>query len=93
MKKQYTVEFRASAVSLVLEQKSTIKQAAANLGINELTLRYWIKLHRKTQRATASSEELELMSRVKELEKQLQRVTMERDILKKATAFFAKEQL
>jgi transposase-like protein len=63
------------------------------LGVNEQTLRYWIKLHRNALRLQASPEDLALMERVKELEKQLARVTLERDILKKATAYFAKDQL
>ena len=93
MSTHYTAEFRASAIALVLEQKYKVKQAAENLGINEQTLRYWIKLHRNTLRSKASPEDLALMERVKELEKQLARVTLERDILKKATAYFAKDQL
>jgi transposase-like protein len=93
MSVHYTAEFRASAVALVLEQKYKVREAAANLGVNGQTLRYWIKLHRNAVRSTASPEDLALMDRVKELEKQLARVTMERDILKKATAFFAKDQL
>ena len=93
MSTHYTAEFRASAVALVLEQKYKVKQAAENLGVNEQTLRYWIKLHRNALRSQASPEDLALMDRVKELEKQLARVTLERDILKKATAYFAKDQL
>ena len=93
MSTHYTAEFRASAVALVLEQKYKVKQAAENLGVNEQTLRYWIKLHRNVLRSQASPEDLALMERVKELEQQLARVTLERDILKKATAYFAKDQL
>lgn len=90
--KQYTPEFRASAVALVLEQKYTFKQAAESLQVNDQTLRYWVRLHREKQRANCSVEELDLHRRIAELERENKRLTMERDILKKATAFFAKEQ-
>ncbi|MCK6474226.1 MAG: transposase [Bryobacteraceae bacterium] len=92
MKRTYTAEFRASAVALVLEEKYSFKDAASRLGINVQTLRYWVKLHRKKEGVKAPQQEQDLRKRIVELERENRRLTMERDILKKATAYFAKEQ-
>jgi transposase len=89
----FNAEFKRSAVALVLEQKYTRKQAADSLGIGLSTLDYWLQKHRESNGAALSDEQVGLKARNAELERELRRVTMERDILKKATAYFAKDQL
>ena len=87
----FTKEFKASAIKLVMEQSSSVQQAAANLGINPTTLQYWLTQHRRHDGAAAVQEDHSLRKRVRELEAANQRLTMEREILKKAAAFFARE--
>jgi transposase len=90
--KRYTDEFKRSAVALVVEQKCSANQAAESLGIRESTLQYWLKKHRENGGAVSSVEEKGLRARNAELERENQRLKLERDILKKAAAFFAREQ-
>jgi transposase len=91
-RRQYTPEFRRSAVALLIEQNYTVAQAAESLGILPSTLKFWLKQHRKRNGAVSAVEETDLRKRNAELERENQRLRMERDILKKAAAFFAREQ-
>ena len=85
--RKYSDEFKREAIRLVTEQKITIKQAAQDLGIAKSTLDEWLKTQRQAILAPhQASEEAEL----KRLRKENQTLRMERDILKKATAYFAK---
>jgi transposase len=92
-KRTYTPEFKEDAVRLVTEERYKVTEAARNLGINPSVLTRW-----KSQvvsegtnafpgkgRLTPEKEELQ------RLRKENQRLKMERDILKKAAAFFANE--
>ena len=93
----YTAEFRAEAVKLVLEQGFSVVEAAARLNMNQGTLAYWVTQARKTgnpspaKAGTPSASDL--MAEVRQLRKELAETRMERDILKKATAYFARESL
>ncbi len=89
--RKYNEEFRRSAIALVTEQKYTPEKAAESLGVKISTLRYWLVQHRKNG-GVSVVEEQDLRKLVAALEKDNTRLRMERDILKKATAFFAKEQ-
>ncbi len=91
-RKSYSKEFRESAVKMVLEQRRTVAEAAKNLGVQEGTLRYWLKAHRQRSGMVETCEEKALRKRNRELEAENQRLRIEREILKKAAAFFAKEQ-
>jgi len=92
-RKKYTKEFKLDAVSLVLEQNYTQAEASKNLGINPNVLGRWIKefqsddgqAFRGNGKLTPEQEE------IRRLKAQVKRLEMEREILKKATVFFAKE--
>ena len=90
---RYKLEFKQEAVRLV-ESGQTPAAAARSLGVVEQTLGNWIKLHRAGQlkgvvgKSAVTAEQME----ISRLRAELARVTMERDILGKATAFFAKGQ-
>ena len=92
-RRQFTAEFRRSAVGLVIDQHYTPRDAATRLGIGVSTLKYWLKQHHKLNGSAGAIQETDLRKRVAELEKENQRLTLEREILKKAAAFFAREQL
>lgn len=93
IRKKYTKEFKLDAVSLVTEQKYTRPEAARSLGINANMLGRWVKelqtadgqAFRGNGKLTPDEEEN------KQLKAQVKRLQMEKDILKKATVFFAKE--
>ena len=94
-KKKYTPEFKIEAVKLVTEQGYKPTEATRNLGIHPSVLNRWrsqLASEGKNAfpgkgRLTSEKEELQ------KLRKEVQRLKMERDILKKAAAFFAKESM
>ena len=91
-RRDFTVEFKTDAVKLVTEQGYTCSEVGRRLGVNHTNISRWIRQHRDTvenQSQPGSSRELE--AEVKQLKKENKRLLMERDILKKAAAFFANE--
>jgi transposase len=76
---------------MVLETGRPVAEVARDLGINESTLGNWVTQYRRDHPV---NEELNVAdrARLKELEKENRELRMERDFLKKAAAFFAKEQ-
>jgi transposase len=92
----YTKELREEAVKLVTEGGLRIPEVGRRLSVAASTIRYWVKANREgklkdvgRQQRPLTEIEMEL-SRVK---RELAEARMERDILKKATAYFAKESL
>lgn len=93
-KKIYSEEFRRDAVRLVTHEKYTFKAAATALNVCEQTVRAWYaKYVPQPAPCGADATVEELRDENKRLRKQLQRAELEREILKKATAYFAKESL
>jgi transposase-like protein len=90
-RRSFTPEFKAEAVQLCLVGDRTIPQVAKDLDLTETTLRAWVReaeaLPVSATPPLTSAEHDEL----KELRKRVKRLEMEREILKKAAAFFAKE--
>lgn len=92
-RKRYSKEFKLDAISLVLEQGYSRAEAARSLEINANMLGRWLKeqeadegqAFRGNGKLTAEQAE------IRKLKEQVRRLKMEKDILKKATAFFAKE--
>jgi len=94
--KSYTVEFRTEAVKMVFEQGLTQEEAARRLGIPKGTLGNWIVAAKSSSTRPSvpgARTVAELEGENARLRKELAEARMERDILKKATAYFAKESL
>ncbi len=94
-RREFTREFKVAAVKLVTEQGYSVAEAARKLGVRENLLRRW-KAQLATQGAKAFSGHgvpVVLDDELARLRAENKRLTMERDILKKATAFFARESL
>jgi transposase len=77
-------------VGLVHQQGYTVVQAAQSLGVDPASLRGWIKQFPADDAAPPDSSGA-VQGELRRLREQVRQLTMERDILKKATAFFAKE--
>jgi len=77
---------------LALESKSSASQVARDLGVNIWTLRNWIKLHHEEVRAGSPRKPETLEEENRRLKRELTVLRQEREILKKAAAYFAKEQ-
>ena len=88
-KSQHSREFKVSAVKLVSEQGYTPTEAAKSLGVEVNTLRGWLKQYAPAPEQMPNSES-SMRAELRRLREENRRLTMERDILKKATAFFAK---
>ena len=89
----YTAEFRASAVKLANESDQSVAHVAKELGINVNTLHTWIAKYSKAKTTDKPERTDEhLYDELKRLRKEVTRLTEERDLLKKAAAYFAKEQ-
>ena len=92
-RRSFTEDYKTGAVRLVLDEGKTVAAAARDLGLTESSLRNWVEHARadrtkgKTGVTTAEREELT------RLRKDVRELRMERDVLKKAAAFFAKDHL
>ncbi len=88
-RRKYTAEFKAEAVKLVTDEGYSISQAARNLDINANMLARW------KQELTGESATTQLpadeQEELKQLREEVRQLRLEKEILKKATAFFAKE--
>ena len=92
-RRQYTKEFKLDAVSLVLDQGYTRIEAARSLDINHSMLGRWIQeFQSDAGHAFRGNGRLTLeQTEIRRLKEENRRLKMEKDILKKATVFFAKE--
>jgi transposase len=88
-RRKYSAEFKQEAVQLVTMHGYTVAQAAESLGIRENMLWRWKKEQAKREATAPEAEAVE--AELQRLRKENQRLRMERDILKKATAFFSNE--
>jgi transposase len=91
-KRTFSLEFKESAVKLVQERGYTIVEAAKSLGIDGNSLRGWLKKFPADAPGKGVKGDQALRAEIQRLRKENQRLMMDREILKKATAFFAKQQ-
>ncbi len=89
--KRFPEEFKAEAVKQVTERGHPVAEVAERLDVSRHTLYKWLKQYGMpaAQRATQDAQAEEL----RRLKSELKRVTEERDILKKAAAYFAKQSV
>lgn len=97
-KQYYSQQFQDEACKLVTQQGYTQQSAADKLGVTRITIQNWLKKRNLIVPAKliepdfAASKDPELLqARIKELEKRLARSEIEKEILKKATAYFASQ--
>jgi transposase len=93
-RKKYSKEFKLDAISLVLEQEYTKAEAARSLGINPNLIARWIQEHQTDDSGQAFRGNGKLtpeQAEIRQLKEENRRLKMEKEVLKKATVFFAKE--
>jgi transposase len=88
-RRTFTREFKESAAKLVTEQGYSVARAAQSLGVDRASISLWVG--QLVPPPAAASAEDGLRREVERLRAENQRLLMEREILKKATAFFARE--
>ena len=87
---KYSEEFKRETVSLVVEQGYSVLDASSAVNTSDKNIRRWLqdpKYNNKAKQELSSDEKAELIR----LRKEVKRLHMEKEILKKASAFFAKE--
>lgn len=90
-RKKYTQEYKDEAVELVISSGRPIAEIARNLGINEGTLANWVNTAKKSGKLKEKPLDTEERAELRELREDNRQLRMERDFLKKAAAWFAKE--
>jgi len=90
---KYTKEFKQDAINMVIDQGYSANEVGKRLGIGQSNVSRWVREYRADQKDLAEGEipRKELETEIRRLKKENQRLQMEREILKKAAAFFAKE--
>jgi transposase-like protein len=90
--KRYSPEFKEQAARRVVDNSLPIAQVARELGINDTTLGFWVKAYRKRCAGQPLPADMPDDERVRELERRNRELEMEVAFLRKAAAYFAKEQ-
>lgn len=92
-RRRFSREFKLEAVRLVHEQNLTVAQAARDLDIHENVLRKWVKDYREdpAHAFPGHGQQKPEQAEVAALQREIKKLKAERDILKKAAAFFANE--
>jgi transposase len=91
-RRRFTEEFKREAVNLVLVEGYSVSAAARAVGVDNKCIREWRNKYAAEIPACGEDASVEeLHSEIKRLRKQLQQADLEREILKKAAAYFAKE--
>ena len=87
---RYPKEFRRDVCALVLDQRRSVADVSAELGLVEQTVYNWVRQERvdRGEREGLSTEERDEVTR---LRREVKRLTMERDLLKRSVAFWVKE--
>jgi transposase len=87
---RYPKAFRKDAAALVIDQRRVAAEVARELGVNEQTLGNWVR-QEKIDRGMREGTSSEDRARIAELERQVKRLSTERDLLKRSVAFWVKE--
>jgi len=88
---RYTPEFKDEAVRQVTEKGHSVQEVANRLGVSSHSLYKWVKAVRPEKDEQRADELLDAKKQILKLRAELRRVEEERDILKKAAAYFARE--
>ncbi len=94
-RRRFSREFKVEAVRLVLERGVSAAQAARDLGVHTNVLRHWVRAHRAdpTHAFPGVGQQRAEDAEITQLRREVARLKMERDILKKAAAYFARESM
>jgi len=92
-RKRYAEEFKLQAARLIVEHGYTYRQAGEQLGVHSWSIRQWVKKFRESGQLPPQDQPPAAAEELKAARKELLRLRMENEILKKAAAYFAKESL
>jgi transposase len=90
--RKFSPEFREEAARMVIDTSRSIADIAREIGVSETTLGNWTRAYREAHAEDEPELELSERARLRELERRTRELEMENAFLKKAAAYFAKEQ-
>lgn len=93
MGKRYDREFKLQACKLVASHGYSLREAAERLGATAWSIRSWIKGFRAEGSLPPKEQTVDMAEELKQLRKENKQLRLENEILKKATAYFAKDQV
>jgi len=89
---KYSPEFREESAKMVVEGTRSVAQVARELGVSETTLGNWVRAYREVHAGEEPALDVSERARLRELERRNRELEMENAFLKKAAAYFAREQ-
>jgi transposase len=90
-RRAFTPEYKEQVARMVVEESRAIPSTAREIGVNEQTLRNWVNDYRKAHAGDEPPLTVSERARLRELEKEVRELRLEKEFLGKAAAFFAKE--
>ena len=90
-RRSFTPEYKDQVARMVVEESRAIPSTAREIGVNEQTLRNWVGAYRQTHAGEEPPLTISERARLRELEKEVRELRLEREFLGKAAAFFASE--
>jgi len=91
IRRSFTPEYKTEVARMVVEESRPIPSTAREIGINEQTLRNWVSDYRKTHASDEPPLTISERARLRELEKEVRELRLEKEFLGKAASFFARE--
>jgi transposase len=90
-RRSFTPEYKDQVAKLIVEESRAIPSTAREIGVNEQTLRNWVHEYRRTHASDEPPLTISERARLRELEKEVRELRLEKEFLGKAAAFFATE--
>lgn len=90
-RRSFTPEYKEQVARMVVEESRAIPSTAREIGVNEQTLRNWVADYRKHHAGEEPPLTVSERARLRELEKEVRELRLEKEFLGKAAAFFASE--
>jgi transposase len=90
-RRSFTPEYKEQVARMVVEESRAIPSTAREIGVNEQTLRNWVNDYRKNHAGDEPPLTISERARLRELEKEVRELRLEKEFLGKAAAFFASE--
>jgi transposase len=90
-RRSFTPEYKEQVARMVVEESRAIPSTAREIGVNQQTLRNWVGEYRKNHAGDEPPLTLSERARLRELEKEVRELRLEKEFLGKAAAFFASE--
>jgi transposase len=90
-RRSFTPEYKEQVAKMIVEESRAIPSTAREIGVNGQTLRNWVNDYRKTHAGDEPPLTISKRARLRELEKEVRELRLEKEFLGKAAAFFATE--